>query len=436
MNVMLVDSDRENIKNFRTYIRTSFPNLKVVGHFSNPDKDIIAAIQDAKPSLIIADIKFFGGVRFMRFKEVHDKFPEVRFIVYGTFNDTDYMKRARDFGVIDYMYRPVKPTELARCLNLALGHFKKVDDQKQNSQQLSQKYQDELSHYETMFLRRLAEGHILNENEIREAMTYFQIKLDPSYLAAVVHIDHFRQIALTLTESEKHLLIFKILQSTKEALKEWQTLVFMMNFHSVAVLLGGDHAIADTVAIFEEVKQAVFERTDIRVSVGIGRTYANVTDICVSYREADAAFRYRNRMGYNTVIPLEFVEPDNRITYRYPTDREERLIYMAVVGDYDYCKQVLLELFDALAQGGALPEGLLPKILMNIVIRISRYISEQNLPFASQVMRLFPTAEILAVKNLEEGLTTFDKALEKFCNYMRTYDNKNLTECTKMLNDM
>lgn len=113
------------------------------------------------------------------------------------------------------------------------------------------------------------------------------------------------------------------------------------------------------------------------------------------------------------------------ITYRYPVDREERLIYMAVVGDYQYCHQVLQELFDALARSGPVPDGLIAKILMNIVIRISRYITEQNLPIANQVARLFPTAEILAVQNLEEGLVTFDKALKSFCTYIRTYSEEN-----------
>jgi len=103
MKVLLVDADTDNIKNFRTYIRRSFSQFKVVGSFTDPDKDIISVIRDAKPELLIADIKFFGGVRFMRFKEIHDEFPEIRFIVYGTFNESDYMRRARDFGVRLYV---------------------------------------------------------------------------------------------------------------------------------------------------------------------------------------------------------------------------------------------------------------------------------------------------------------------------------------------
>ena len=425
MNVLLVDSDKDNLKNFRTYIRRSFSEFKIVGNFSDPDKDIIPVIRDLKPDLLLADIKFFGGVRFMRFKDVHDQFPDIRIIVYGTFNDTEYMRRARDFGVIDYMFRPVKPVELSRCLKLALGQHEKANVQRQAVKQQQERSRDNMSHYEGFFLRGLAEGYITSESEIMEGFSHFGISLPSGYTAAIVHIDHFRQIALTLTESEKHLLIYRIFQAVVEAMAEREALTFMTGFHSITILMGGYASVEENVSFFDDVKEKIWEKIDTRVSIGLGRTYDSIVDIGVSYKEAMAAFRYRNRMGYNTVIPLEFVEPANRITYRYPADREERLVYMAVVGDYDYCHQVLLELFDSLAQSGPVPEGLIPKILMNIVIRISRYITEQNLPIVNQVTRLFPTAEILSVQNLEEGLVTFDKALKNFCSYIRTYSEEN-----------
>ena len=425
MNVLLVDSDKDNIKNFRTYIRRSFSDIKIVGTFMDMSKDIVPVIRDLKAELLVADIKFFSGVRFMRFKDVHDNFPDIRIIVYGTFNDTEYMRRARDFGVIDYMFRPVKPVELTRCLKLALGQHERASVQKQAVVRQQERSKDNMSHYEGFFLRGLAEGYIVGEDEILEGFSHFGITLSPGYTAIIVHIDHFRQIVLTLSESEKHLLIYKIFQAVVEALAEREALTFMTGFHSLTVIMGGYHPIEETVNFFDDVRESIYEKTQTRVSIGMGRTYDNVTDICVSCKEADAAFRYRNRMGYNTVIPLEFVEPGNRITYRYPIEREERLVYMAVVGDYEYCRQVLHELFDSLAQGGPTPEGLIPKILMNIVIRISRYITEQNLPITNQVTRLFPTADILAVQNLEEGLVTFDNALKNFCSFIRTYSEEN-----------
>ncbi|MCL2664386.1 MAG: response regulator, partial [Defluviitaleaceae bacterium] len=144
MNVLLVDSDTENIKNFRTYLRGAYPQIKIVGNFTDPNKDIFAVINELAPSLIIADIKFFGGARYMHFMDIHNQFPDIRFIVYGTYNETDYMKRAREFGVIDFMYRPVKPADLSRCLDEALSQHKKAETEKKQTQIMTQNYHERL----------------------------------------------------------------------------------------------------------------------------------------------------------------------------------------------------------------------------------------------------------------------------------------------------
>lgn len=421
---MLMDSDADNVRNFRTYIRSSFTEIRVVGSFSDPSKDVLPVIREWSPQLIIADIKFFGGVRFMRFKDIHDAFPELRFIVYGTYNDTDYMKRAREFGVIDFMYRPVKPADLSRCLTQAAGHFKKADDQKQQTRVLTQNYQERLFQYEEIFLRGLLDGHIARENEITGGFNYFNIPFDSGFSVFLLRIDHYRQVALALSEMEKHMLIFKILLIVQEKLREYKAQAFIRAFNEIAVILGGFHTVEEKVQLCDGIKHAVQEQADTRVTIGIGRTYDSSPEIAVSCREADAAFRYRYRMGYNAVIPIEFVEPDNPVTYRYPAEREARLVYAAVVGDYEYCRQILRELFEALAQCGRLPENLAVKIVMTVVFRISRYISEQNLPIAGQVTRFFPTADILALNTPDDAFNFLDASLKQFCAFIGEYNEQ------------
>jgi two-component system response regulator YesN len=418
MNVMLVDSDPENIRNFRTHIKAAYPNHRIVGSFSDAAKDIMTFIRDWAPQLIIADIKFFGGVRFMRFKEIHEEFPEIRFIVYGTYNEADYMKRAREFGVIDFMYRPVKPAELNRCLAQAVEHFRKAEEKVRQTKVLAQNYQERIFQYEEIFLRALLEGSIANENEIRAGFFYFNIPFDQGFSVVFFRIDHFRTIALTLEEQEKHLLIFKIQRIVQDALRDYSAQPFIRGFHEIAVILNGHHSIHEKVMLADKIKHQIYEQANTRMTAGIGRTYDNPTEIPVSAREADAAFRYRYSMGYNAVIPIEFVEPTNTVTYRYPIEREQRLVHAVAIGDYEYSRQVLKELFDALSRAGTLPEHLIANIVMAITFGISRYLSEQNLPVAAQVTRYFPITDILKLTALDDGFTFMEKSMKKFCAFI------------------
>jgi two-component system response regulator YesN len=430
MNLLLADADKENLKNFRTYIKGAYPNIKIVGTFDEPSRDIFAVVRETKPDLILADIRFFGGMYFARFKEMHETFPDVRFIVYGTFNEAEYMKRGREFGVLDFMYRPVKPSDLNRCLDLSIKHFKKEAESQRRTQLMAKDYQDKIFQYEEIFLRGLLKGHINKQREVNDGISYFNLpfgrdaETDTGYSVFFIRIDHFNRMALAMTEMEKHMRIFEMLNVVKAILADCRARAFISSFNEIPVILNGQYTTEEKVLLADKIKHGLLSETDTRVTIGIGRTYEAATDISVSAREADATFGYRFRMGYNAVIPIEFVEPTNRVTYRYPSHRERRLVYAAVVGDYAYCRGILTELFNALGQSGPITENLVAKTVMTIVLRISRYISEQTLPFSGEVTRFFPTANMLKLVTIEDGYTFLEKSLEDFCKFIVEYNGR------------
>lgn len=424
MNLLLVDGEADNIKNFRTHIRGAFPAIKIVGHFSDISGDLQKATRDMKPDVILADIRFFGGLHFVRFKEIHEEFPDIRFLMYGTFNESDYMKRGRDFGVLDFMYRPVKPSDLNRCLELALTTYKRVQETRRVARNMENNYQNRIFQYEEIFLRTLLDGDVDRENEIQNGFEYFNIPFGNDFAVFIVRIDHYKRVALALSEMEKHMKIIGVQMVVRGILREHRAKSFIRAFHEIPIILNANMTVEEKVLLGDRLKHAVFERTGLRCTIGIGRTYPSPLEISISAREADAAFGYRYRMGYHAVIPIEFVEPDNNITFRYPHARERRLVYSAVVGDYEYCKGLLSELFNALAQAGPMPENLVAKIVMTIVFRISRYISEQNLPFAGEVARYFPTGDILRLATIDDGFQFLDKSLRDFCAFVGKFHTK------------
>jgi two-component system response regulator YesN len=322
------------------------------------------------------------------------------------------------------MYRPVKPADLNRCLTQAVAHFRRFDEKIRQTKVLEQNYQERIFQYEEIFLRSLLDGSILNENEIRAGFEYFNIPFDQGFSVFFIRIDHFRSIALTLEEMEKHMLGFKILRITQDVLGNESAQAFIRGFNEIAVILNGHYSIQEKIILADKIKQRIYEQASSRATVGIGRVYDNPSDIAVSAREADAAFRYRYRMGYNAVIPIEFAEPSNHITYRYPIEREQRLVYAVAVGDYEYSHHVLKELFNALSQSGTLPEHLIANIVMTITFCVSRYLSEQNLPVAAQVTRYFPITDILRLTGIEDGYAFMEKSMKKFCAFIGQYNEQ------------
>lgn len=415
LRAVIADTDLDNIRNFKTFIRTSFPDIKIFGTLSDTTADIFASVRELSPQLIIADIRFFGPVSYNTIRELHDRHPDLRFVLYGTYNDGEYMKRCRDYGVLDYLFRPVKPGELNRVLHEVQRYFLKEDERKKEEQTLVASYKERLFLFEDIFINSVIHGQLRDDKEIRYAFHYFNIELGDSCTAFILRIDHFQKVILTIDEMEKHMLIYKLFLMIREKLRHVQSLSVISGFNTVTTILGGEHELDELLTLCEEIKNEARDRTGIRVTVGIGRTYPSPSDICISYKEANAALRYRFYVGYNAVIPIHFVEPMNNITYRYPIEREERLVYTAVIGEYALCHTLIRELFDSLRDCGPLPDKLLPKIIMDILISINRYLSEQNIPLQKQFTTFFPSKDALEIKDIDQAISYLDNAIKKFC---------------------
>ena len=302
LNILLIDADQENIKNFRTYIKGSFADLKIVGSLSDQRQDVFTVIKNTRPELIVADIRFFGSYGYQSVREIYEKHPDIRFILYGALQDNEYLIKCREYGTLDTMFRPIKPADLTRCLHTAIVHFKQAAIQKTEDRLTEESYYEQMNLFRNIFLCSLVRGAIRNEKEIKFSFEYFRMGFSKGYTVIILRIDHYKKIALTLSDKEKHMLIYKIMRLAKESFKSYVNETFFMELNAAAVLLGGREELDKLAAICEEFKSNIYKKMRFRVTVGIGRTYEDVNDIFISYKEAESALRYRFHVGYNTRI--------------------------------------------------------------------------------------------------------------------------------------
>lgn len=414
--IMLADLDIDNVSNFRAYIKRKFSIFELtkpalsIGEFN-------ARFDEQKPDIVIVEMKFFGTSSFNALKDFIEKNPMVKVILYGNIDESDYMKKLMDFGALAYMYRPVKPSELERCLNEAVKSFEKDMEINQAQKILMREYEDKLPLFENCFFSTIMYGHLTNEEEISDSFDYFEVKIEKPCCVAVLRIDHFKKIVLALDEKEKHLLILKMLNIIKSNMTNGTA--FLNHFNEIGIILGGFNELDEVMEFLNDIKIKIKAEVNegVEVSIGVGRIYENLTKLQTSFNEAMAALRYRCIVGYSSIIPIEYVEGENRITYNYPLEREELLVYTAVIGEYNYCVKLLDELLDALREAGEVPPQLISQIIMDILISINRHAVEQELNL-NGINYFFPSAEILQLKTLDEARELMVRGLKDLCDYI------------------
>jgi len=336
LKLLIIDQDEENVKNFRRYLRVSFPTIRSVYALSDQSRDILYVLREIQPDLVIADMNFFGAGVVKTMAAVSDRFPDIKFIVYGTINDAGYMQKVMEYGVIDHMYRPVKPADFKLSMDRALVYFERMNAKKRQEEEIIDLYRKNFALFENKFLTSLVNGSIPYEQEIRRGFLYFNLNFTGKYTVFIIRVDQFKKIILTLDETEKHLLTFKIggIANQRFAAANIKGRAFIYEFNSVACIVGEDKPQAELVSFCESIKDEIFNSLKIRCTIGLGTAHKNAADIRVSFNEADAALRFRFYLGHNTVIPINFADPDNKVTYRYPTLTERRLVYTAECGNY------------------------------------------------------------------------------------------------------
>jgi two-component system response regulator YesN len=420
LKLLIMDADAESIRNFKTYMRMSFPQIKTVYTLSSLAVDVMQAVREVMPELIVADIRFFGVSAQKIIRDISEMYPDIKFILYGTYNDSEYIKRVTEYGVIDYMYRPVKPQDFKRCMERALDFFGNYYRQKKANEEVVEKYKKETAFFRDKFFETLVSGNMTKESEILRSFSYFGLKFSENYTVFVVRIDHFKKLILTLDETEKHLLSYKINNLINEKFEDMEVNAhsFISAFNFVTCVVSKHLTFEQILDLCDDLKDDIFYSLKTRVTIGLGRTYENASFICVSYREANAALKYRFLVGHNTTIPIHFVEPANKLTYRYPYEKEDKLISAAVIGEYEYCILLLGQLFDTLNESGYVSGKHLQRLVMGILFAMGRYALEQNFSDDIDITSFFSAKDVMKIKTTEDALNYLKRDIKKFCDAM------------------
>lgn len=88
-------------------------NIKIVGVAKNGE-EAISVIKEKKPDIVLTDINMPKKNAFEMFEATKD--INYRKIILSGYNEFDNAKRAMQFGVIDFLVKPIDLVELRTCL--------------------------------------------------------------------------------------------------------------------------------------------------------------------------------------------------------------------------------------------------------------------------------------------------------------------------------
>ena len=314
--ILLVDDEEEVRKSIIKKINWEEEGFLVVGDAEN-GVEALEKIENLNPDLVFTDIRmpYMDGLELI--KEINNRYPLIKSIIFSGFDDFDYAKEAIKMGVIEYVLKPVSAIELTEILRKV---HKTLDDElskKRDIEKLRSSYQASIPILREQFLNGLIHGNISKE-EIAYALSEYEINLEGAskYIVATVHIDDMDSAIVA-----KELIPISVKVNLRENLEnKLQAEIFSMySESSITVIAGLPDKMSKNyiMSILSEAIKDTGRVIGVDLTIGLGIIVEDITRLHRSYTLAKEALGYRGIVGTGEVIYIKDMQPVESLIIRF-----------------------------------------------------------------------------------------------------------------------
>ncbi len=183
--IMLVDDEEEVRKAMIRKMDWEKLGFTVVGDAENGE-DALEKLEHLEPDVVMTDIRmpYMDGLTLTA--KIREKYPSIKILIFSGYDDFEYAQKAIKLNVTEYILKPVNGEELAKILNRVRENLDEEIEQRRDISQLRERYRRSLPIIRELFLNKLVQGNVAEE-EVRPKLIEYGIDiLDADELVAAV----------------------------------------------------------------------------------------------------------------------------------------------------------------------------------------------------------------------------------------------------------
>lgn len=320
---MIVDDEPYIRKGLKILINWEQNGYKICGEASNGQEAIKLMEQD-EYDLIITDIKMphMDGMELIEYTK-QNLSQKIKFIIISGFYEFEYAKKAIQYGVADYVLKPVKKEDLIKVLtSYRYEHFTEKENIKK------------IQHSEKIII----DGHIskvFSGTFTDEDFTYVENHLrdtrNVSYVG--IEIDSIRDIEGARKE-EKLELQNHLYEEVKKVLSDYWYHVYLpsgfVTEYSVGLIYVkafADDKDMDDKEFIQALYQNLSNRVEYKIKIYVGHMVDHIKMLQETYRTAIIANKFQKYNNYGEIIYYDDVKDEiEKKKYSLDKDKLDNLI--------------------------------------------------------------------------------------------------------------
>lgn len=311
--ILLVDDEILVRDAIRENIDWKAMDCELVGDCDN-GKAAAEFVQNHPVDIVLTDIlmPYMDGMELSRF--LHDNYPDIVIVIFSGFGEFEYAKKAIQYGVSEYMLKPVTAMELRNVI----GKMKeKVDQQRKEKEKLERLTQTSENYQKNAIVirSRALQGFVDNiktRQESLEELAALGIDLEAAcYRVAVFDLDLYSDGSQLTAEKrqESALMSFVLFNISDEIIsKEKAGVAYQAGNNKVGALFMGnrtrefEHKIME---ICRTIQDKLKELMSLDISIGVGSWARTQQELRASHELAEKAIEYRYLLGGSLLIDME-----------------------------------------------------------------------------------------------------------------------------------
>jgi two-component system response regulator YesN len=416
-NVLIVDQQKSNHEKIKLFLQESKQDFAIIGEVTSAEQAEIL-LEKTEVHLIVADDVLPKKTGLQLFIDNSERYPTIHMILFTDYNRFNSSKDVMAQGRMDFLFKPIRRNDVVK----SIIHMSQIIDEnvkKSNTLKMVRaSYEGHHNVFKDRFLINLLHGHIDSDLTIFNQMDYFKIPYDKSFTVGVIKLDHYKTYQLALDEEERQFLIFNALNIVSDYIESNQLgFVFINRYDELSFVFTTEMGEDDLFNHAYNLQELLASVQNIRVTMGLGKTYHRPMFISVSYHQAQAALRNSHYLGQGSIIHVNYVPGKGDIAYFYPRDKEQLMIYATVNGDLKASLNYLDTIFEALKVDNHLPEHYYQIMIIDLLVAINRTALENGLSIEDFFKSYVRLGEINTLNNLSQAHLYLKDAISKICAY-------------------
>lgn len=389
--------------------------------------DALEKIKNNKPDIMLVDINmpFMDGLELAT--NVKEQNPEINIVLITGYSEFEYARKALKIGVKDYILKPFDKEEL--ILTLIKIKNKLIQEKEEKKDEM----REEIILKESLFNLLVNNEYEFKEEEIIKQLQKFNIETKTLlFRVSVIEIEENDDMEVKNHDIMRNAVTNILNERVKSSGSHIS--FYDHNGRIISLIEVGKNKDNDLdIEQYDELCYLVKKYLNIKIAVGVGKTYKGLNKIWTSYKEAIVAIQNKFILG-NKVIQFETATTMNNNIGFYTSEVNETILINLRINEINKVVEELNTVFEFI-KSNKVSVDYTYAISMGLISVCFSYIIETGNSIEKLFGRnFFPLEEIKKRKSMEDLKNLIVDLYQKVFNY--TNNNNKLTRSKIIARDV